>query len=87
MKWKSDQKIHIDLKPPEGKITCDFTDELETISVRSYEVTVTYGGPHEEVKTCRGKIADFVTENKIEYMVMSDGTKIPQNAIRRISSE
>ncbi|KHD87543.1 MAG: hypothetical protein OM95_13960 [Bdellovibrio sp. ArHS] len=86
MKWKSSEKIQIDLKPPGGQITCDFTDELESLSVKGYPVKVTYQVGAADTGLCAGKILDFVTENKKEFMIMSDGTRIVLSSILRITS-
>lgn len=96
MKWKSLQQKIIDLQGPayqkeieQGKkipVECDFTDELESISVLKYPVSITFGDTTETAQKTEGFIKDFVIRDKVELMLMSDGTEIRLDRIRKISN-
>lgn len=86
MKWKSSEKPQVNLDAPGEQVSCEYTDELESLSVKGYTVEVSYGPTSEEAKISRGRITDFVTHESIEYMTMSDGAKIRLNQIRSIKS-
>ncbi|MNT48225.1 hypothetical protein D3C72_1849940 [compost metagenome] len=86
MKWKSSEKIHVVLDGPGDQVSCEYTEELESLSVKGYPVEVLYGPANEEAKVSHGRITDFVTRDRIEYMLMSDGAEIRLNQIRSIKS-
>lgn len=85
MKWQSSEKPNVKIKAPDS-VSCDFTDQLEELSVRGYHVQVSYGPMNHPPKHCTGTVQDFVTKEKVEYMVMSDGTHIRLAEIRFIES-
>ena len=86
MKWKSNEKAHVNLPGPGSEISCDYTDELESLAVKRHPVVVTYGAEISEIKTSTGLIKDFVTRHRVDYMIMSDGCEIPLKQIRGIKS-
>ena len=71
---------------PGQEISCDYTDELESLAVKKLPVVVTYGAQG-DVKTSSGLIKDFITRHKVDYMVMSDGCEIPLKQIQGIKTE
>jgi Rho-binding antiterminator len=97
MKWRIQQMPDIHLQGPAAHaelsadqrvpVACDFTDELESISVKKYEVVVTFGDTSEAAQKIKGFIQDFVIRDKIEYMVMDDGTEVRLDRIRSINTE
>jgi|GEM_PF-5108263 hypothetical protein len=86
MKWKSNEKAHVHLPGPGQEISCDYTDELESLSVKKHPVVVSYGAEKSEIKTSTGLITDFITRNRVDYMIMSDGCEIPLKQIQAIKS-
>lgn len=56
-------------------VDCDFTDELEYISVHCIDVEVQYW-TDAILASIEGLIVDILTENKEEFLVLADGVRI-----------
>ena len=57
-------------------ISCSYYDELEAIATLRRRVVVVFQRPGEEPQSVEAGIRDFRTENKIEYMLLDNGTEI-----------
>ena len=71
-----------DYKP----VSCGLYDKLEEIAVRKSDCTIIYIDMHGEKKVF-GKVIDFVTHNKEEFLVMEDSTRIRLDWIRSLNGE
>lgn len=62
---------------PYSPVSCDFTDELEFVSVRKIPVTVSHWNAQDQLVKSRGTITDIVTTaSKEEFLVMSNGENV-----------
>ena len=68
--------METDYKP----ISCAFYDELEAAAVKHIHSTITYMDENSE-KTIQGKIVDFKTLNRSEFLILEDGTTIRLDTI------
>ena len=56
-------------------ISCTFYDELEASAVKKENSTIVYKDDNKKITT-DAIIIDFKTENKQEFLILSDGVKI-----------
>ncbi len=66
-------------------ISCAFYDELESSAVKKENSIIIYKD-NEEVITIHAVIVDFKTQNKEEFLILSDGTKIRLDTIISFNS-
>lgn len=57
-------------------VDCDFTDDLEFVSIKKILVTVKFWNAETEITECQGLIEDILTQNKEEFLIMSNGSRI-----------
>lgn len=77
-------KNSADLAKVYEPVDCDFTDELEFVSVKKIQVEVKYWGPNGALIDCTGRIIDIFTKDKEEFMTMSDSTRIRLDRVFQI---
>lgn len=56
-------------------IPCSYYDKLEAIATQKKKVNIQYL-EKDEVKSAVGIIADFIIENKVEYLVLATRQKV-----------
>lgn len=66
-------------------INCELVDYIEHFSTLRREVMILFGENEKEHKV-QAVIKDWVNENGIEYMILSDGIKIRFDNILRIEN-
>jgi len=54
-------------------IDCGLYDELELLSLRKINVLIKYYGENSQIVKSESVIADLFSENKIEFLRLSDG--------------
>lgn len=57
-------------------VDCDFTDELEYLSVKKIKVILIYRDQAFKLVELRGLVTDIYTSNKEEFIVVSNGDSI-----------
>lgn len=65
-------------------VDCDFTDELEFVSVKKIHIILSYWNSELKLAENRGLIVDILTTNKEEFVVMSDGERIRLDRIFKL---
>ncbi len=65
-------------------VDCDFTDELEFAVVKKLNVEVHFKKENEEISSVSGKLVDIFTQNKEEFLKISDGTLIRLDHIMEV---
>lgn len=65
-------------------VDCDFTDELEFVSIKKIMVEVGYWGVDSVLHKCHGFIIDILTQGKEEFIIMSDGEMVRLDRIHQI---
>lgn len=68
-------------------VDCDFTDELEHVSVKKIPVSVRYVNPDASVGESLGLIKDIKTENQEEHLIMSNGDRIRLDRILKLKMQ
>lgn len=67
-------------------VDCDFTDELEHLSVKKYDIVLFHfdaaGKKHEST----GRIVDIHIKDKAEYVVLSSGLEVRLDYIQFVRS-
>lgn len=56
-------------------IACHFYDELEALAVKKIACRIVYLEENEQ-KEIEGKIVDFITKNKEEFLLLDNGFKL-----------
>lgn len=67
-------------------VNCDFTDELELLSIRKFDVEVHYFDENGESQRSHGQIADIVARNHEDYLILTSGVEVRLDRIERIRS-
>lgn len=68
-------------------VSCDFSDELEHLSVRNLPVDVAYWDEARQVARACGRITDiFTSPGKEEFLKLDDGTLIRLDRILEVKS-
>jgi hypothetical protein len=75
------------LKSHYEPVSCDFTDEIEDLSVRKLPVDVSYWNQSAELQKACGRITDiFTSPEKEEFLQLDDGTTVRLDKIFEIKS-
>jgi|JI10StandDraft_1071094.scaffolds.fasta_scaffold459322_3 Rho-binding antiterminator len=69
---------------PYQPVDCDFTDDLEFVSIKKILIEVKYWNAEAKIAECQARIDDILTQNKEEFLIMSNGTKIRLDRIFEI---
>lgn len=69
-------KNYTDIAEIYKPVDCDFTDELEYVSVKKIRVEIKYWSSNGKLIDCTGHIIDIFTKDKEEFLMMSDFTQI-----------
>lgn len=68
-------------------VSCDFSDELEHLSVRRIPVEVAYWDEDEHLTRAAGRIADiFTSPAKEEFLKLDEGTLVRLDKILEVRS-
>lgn len=65
-------------------VDCDFTDELEFAVVKKLNVEVHFKKENEDISSVSGKLVDIFTQNKEEFLKVSDGTLIRLDRVMEV---
>lgn len=66
-------------------VSCDFSDELEEISVKKLAVDVAYWDDSHHLTKASGRITDIYTSaNKEEFLKLDDGTQVRLDMIMEV---
>lgn len=65
-------------------VDCDFSDDLEFLSVKKIEVEVSHWSEASNLEKTVGLINDITIEEKIEFLFMSNGDKIRLDRISQL---
>lgn len=66
-------------------VGCDFSDELEEISVKKLPVDVAYWDESHRPAKARGRITDiFTSPSKEEFLKLDDGTQVRLDMIMEV---
>ena len=57
-------------------IDCGLYDELELLALRKEVVKIKYSDGDSQTISCESVIQDLFSDNKIEFLKLTDGTKI-----------
>jgi len=57
-------------------VDCDFTDDLEFVSIKKLLVEVKFWNAEAKMTECKARIDDILTQNKEEFLIMSNGERI-----------
>jgi len=72
-------------KEPYAPVDCDFTDELEFVSVKKIPVTVSHWDDQNRLVRSKGLVTDiFTSPSKEEFLVMSGGEKVRLDHIQEL---
>jgi hypothetical protein len=75
------------LQPAYQPVSCDFTDQLEDISVRKQLVDVAHWDTAGKLVRSNGRIVDiFTSAEKAEYLKLDDGTTVRLDRIFEVKS-
>ena len=75
------------LKAHYEPVSCDFTDEIEDLSVRKLPVDVSYWDQSANLKKACGRITDiFTSSEKEEFLKLEDGTLVRLDKILEVKS-
>lgn len=77
-------KNFADLAKVYEPVDCDFTDELEFVSVKKIQVEVKYWNSNGKLMDCTGQIIDIFTKDKEEFLTMSDSSQIRLDRVFQI---
>lgn len=65
-------------------VDCDFTDDLEFVSIKKILVEVRFWNAEAKMTECKAQIDDILTQNKEEFLIMSNSTRIRLDRIYEI---
>ena len=65
-------------------VSCQFSDELETLAVKKVPSKITYSENENEIDI-EDLIVDFRTRNKEEFLILKNGTQIRLDKIIKIN--
>lgn len=68
-------------------ISCNFYDELEAIAVRQQTSLIQYLNEAGEAQEAIGNIKDLFVENKVEYMLLSNGQRIRLDTLLSVNGK
>jgi hypothetical protein len=75
------------LKERYEPVNCDFTDEIEDLSVRKLPVDVSYWDQTKRLQKACGRITDiFTSPQKEEFLKLDDGTLVRLDKILEVRS-
>lgn len=72
--------------PAYSPVDCDFTDELEHLSVKKFEIVLFYFDAAGSKQESAGRIIDIHIKDKAEYVVLSSGLEVRLDRIEFIRS-